>query len=424
MRFGVLAVAIIVAILAVGCLEAGQNGYPQQSGVETGLQSSRAPSLPPSSQLNDAQPPADPEKAKLGLAPCGNRKELFSMPPTDMEKVVTMTPVGMMSPPSHVFPAPHMYFFPLDFKSPEDVEIPIYASGNMTLTQIGLRHYNTLGQYENYIDYTLVFSPCTGFDLYFHHLRSLTYPPFIEAAGEILKKCSFGADNNEDYCSGEVSIPIEAGRQFATAGDLKAGVWGFDLGARDYRLEGGTDFANPSRHCDRQGNVFDRCYVVCPFDYFTADILGELKFSGSFGSAGGLGCGGDLYFDVEGTAQGYWFKKGSAKTVFWESDNIYLGPDNLNPSVSAISTGTAVPGLESGLYEFEPQSVGMVNRDFKQVSNDGQVYCYETSSGQQQGNAAILVEITSSATLRVGKHSSRSCGAGPWPFGAYQDFER
>ena len=377
-----------------------------------------------------SQAPADsPEAADTPQPPagkfqaCGDRTELFSVAPTDMDKINTMTPVGMMTPPDHVFPAPHMYFFPLDDLNPEDIEIPVYASADMVLTQIGLRHYNKIGEKANYIDYTLVFSPCNEFDLYFHHVRSLTYPPFAEAAERILEKCGFSAERNEDYCSGRVNIPIIAGEQIGTAVDIKAGVWGFDLGARDYRIpEGRSALLSSERHCSRERNVFDRCYTVCPFDYFTEDIRSGLEFSNGKFDIPGLACGGNLFFDIKGSAQGYWFEKGPGDK-WGEEKNIFLGPNNLNPAVRAFSIRTAVPGVQAGLHVFSPAASGLVNRDFAEVSNDGNIYCYDAAvEYQERDGKAILIQLNNE-TLRIGPHSG-NCGEGPWGFEEYAEFER
>ncbi len=423
MRIGVLSFFAVVVLLFLGGCVVRQQLESSTPAVDASAGQSRtAPAVMPSQ--------SGLPQGSSKLSSCGDGKEFFSVLPADLGKVSMVTPVGAMTPPSHVFPAPHMYFYVIDASNPEAVEVPVYASGKMVLKQIGLRHYNSIGQKTDYLDYTLVFSPCDGFELYFHHLRSLTYLPFADAAANILNKCSFSKERNEDYCSGLVNIPIDAGQQFATAGDLDGGVYGFDLGARDYRLVSGRDFVDPGRHCGRGRNVFDRCYVVCPFDYFTPDVRSQVKFSSDDWSPSGneqLGCGGNLYFDVSGTAQGYWFLKGSGTTMFGEFQNLYVGPNNLDPSANVFSVGTAVPGLPSGLYSFVPRSSGRVNRDFKDVAADGNVYCYEANGirvSEGSGSAAILVSLVDATQLRIGKHSSESCGPGPWSFGSYADFER
>ncbi|HLQ21229.1 MAG TPA: hypothetical protein VK127_02860, partial [Nitrososphaerales archaeon] len=146
---------------------------------------------------------------------------MFSVLPVSPNDTLLVTPLGQMTPPDHVFPAPHLYIYVLDPRSPVDKEALVYAPGDMVLTSVGLRHYNTLGSETNYIDYTLVFYVCNDFVLYFHHLRSLRYQPFVDAASQILKTCSFSTQRNEDFCSGDVFVKVRAGEVIGTTGDLK-----------------------------------------------------------------------------------------------------------------------------------------------------------------------------------------------------------
>src|SRR2546427_4947027 len=184
------------------------------------------------------------------LPPCGSNQPLFSVLPVSSNDTVVLTPLGQMSPPDHVFPAPHQYIYVLDVRHPVAKEAPVYSPGDMVLTSIGLRHYNTLGSKTNYIDYTLVFYPCADFVLYFHHVRSLRYQPFIDAAAKILPTCNFSTQRNEDFCQGDVFISVKAGEVIGTTGDLGAGVNGIDIGARDFRLPTGISaFVDSARLC-------------------------------------------------------------------------------------------------------------------------------------------------------------------------------
>ncbi|MBI2085618.1 MAG: hypothetical protein HYT71_03850 [Candidatus Aenigmarchaeota archaeon] len=409
-HYNLSALLIIAVVLISGCVSADSIKKPYQQ----------------TQNENETFPQNEPNKFAIQPS-CGSDNILFSVSPAPLDKVLTLTPVGAMSPPDHVLPAPHMYFYVIDWKNQKDSEVPVYASGNMVLKQIGLRHYNHIGQYYNYIDYTLVFSPCAEFDLYFHHLRTLTYQPFIDAANKILQTCSFSKDRNEDYCSGVVNIPVEAGQQIATAGDLKGGVYGFDLGARDYRLPTGkTALLNPDRFCKNgYTNPFDRCYAVCPFDYFTDEVKSQIKYSmdGQDGLITNLSCG-TLFTDVKDSLQGYWFKKGSSPMTIGESDGIYIGPDNTNPNVKVISVGNTLSDIQSGKYNFKPLPSGIFNRDPEYVTADGNIYCYEVNRGDNL-SYSIIMQLTNSASLRIEKLSSKNCGSGPWSFySSYTDYER
>ena len=396
-----------------------QNNYPQQI---LGYNQSQAPSKNYHGQEYSNVPS------------CGEKNILFSFLPVDMSQVITLTPVGQRSTPDHVFPAPHEYFNVIDWNNPSDKEVNVYAPGDMTLTQIGLRHYNKLGQATNYIDYTLLFTVCDKFYFYYHHVRSLKYQPFIDAAQKTLQTCHFKSEVNEDYCSGQVNIPVKAGELVGTTGDLKAGVYGLDMGARDLRLPNGKNFANPNRFCSGNFiNPFDRCYTVCAFDYFPKDVTKQLQFMDSEKNirTDPPVCG-DLYNDIKDAAQGYWFKQGPKLTNFSpESDNLFLGPDFIKPSIKLFSIGLSVPSLSAGSYTFGIKNSGLVNRDFKDVTSDGKIYCYDTSissGGSLQnslGEVSIILQLTSKTTMRLEKLGSGTCGSGPWSFGSnFVDFER
>jgi hypothetical protein len=84
-------------------------------------------------------------------------------------------------------------------------------------------------------------------------------------------------------------------------------------------------------------------------------------------------------------------------------------------------------GLSSGLYYFDPASSGLVNRDFKDVTADEAIYCYETRDRIENEPLPfiILVQLTSPTTLRSERQDLASCGSGPWQFGSvYTDYER
>jgi hypothetical protein len=329
-----------------------------------------------------------------------------------------------MTPPGHVFPAPHQYIYVLDFRRLEDKEASVYAPGDMVLKLLGIRHYNMLGQKSNYNDYTLVFAPCREFILYFHHVTTLTYAPFVEAAAKILPTCSFSTARNEDFCQREVSIPISAGVKIGTTGDSKAGVGGLDIGARDYRIANGRSaFIVPDRFC-RGGspNPYDRCFTVCAFDYFTPDSIVDLQFSQRGVRSTVSPVCGSIYLDLTNTAQGYWFFSPTlGSTSGGEELNLFLGPDNASPTVGVFSFGTSQRGLQPGIYSFQQSDSGYVNRNFGQITVGGNIYCYEVHGGpgqpaEREVPKVLILQLLDSKTIRIEKTSSDSCQSGPWSF--------
>ncbi len=349
---------------------------------------------------------------------CGDSNALFNVMPVSFDGIIALTPIGAMTPPDHVFPAPHLYMYTISPNSPEDISAKVYAPGNITLTQIGIRHYKKLNRAVNYTDYSLVFSRCRDVKLYFHHVSSLTYEPFIRAANEIKKACRFNGAKNEEFCSGQVNIPITEGTEIGTSGDLRAGVFGLDLGVRDYRIKNGKDFANPERICGQEKNVYSRCYAVCPFDYFPESIKEKLIYSdpGFIGKipSENLSCG-TIYADVKNTAQGYWFPKYPKNRQLFNSPevyNLYIGPDSTKPSVNVFSIGLSVPNIEPGTYDFSPESAGTINRVPSQVLNDGKIYCYEIWDRRDfsQNKRVLILQMTGNSSLKIESVNDSECG--------------
>ena len=78
------------------------------------------------------------------LPPCGSNQPLFSVLPVSSDDTVVLTPLGQMSPPDHVFPAPHQYIYVIDPTHPLDKEAPVYSPGDMVLT-LGAGNISQLG---------------------------------------------------------------------------------------------------------------------------------------------------------------------------------------------------------------------------------------------------------------------------------------
>lgn len=342
---------------------------------------------------------------------------LFTVSPIPLDKIYSLTPLGMISTPDHVFPAPHLYLFLFDPKNKTlGVEAPVYAPGNITLTDIGLRYYHNLNGEEKYIDYTLVFSSssCKDVQIYFHHIHTLKYQPFIDAANKIESSCTFDNVTNEQYCQGQTNIPILAGTYMATAGDQQAGVYGLDFGARDARTSGEEEFDDSKRIC-QEGNIFSHCHTVCPWAYFSEEIQQQLHFSSENGN-GSLNCG-DIFVS-KGTAEGYWFAKTEQTQSYTDSpeaNNLYIGKNNLDPENKVFSIGKSIPNTNPDLYAFIPHHEGTINRDPAEIS-DETIYCYETQAKMESRNAVFFLQRKDANNLEIEKSSLQSCEGASWTF--------
>ena len=202
-----------------------------------------------------------------------------------------------------------------------------------------------------------------------------------------------------------------------------------DFGLRDARVTPQA-YANPSRHSSRQSG-FDLFHVACAIDYYRPNLREKLRarlgdhFGGRQRTITPI-CG-EVEQDEPGTAQGKWYKPGTAG-LLREDPHLALVHDNVDPSRGVFSIGTSVPGLGPDAWFFAPRPSGGVNRDFSQVTAHGAIGCYEPvgRSGRPPASPlVILLQMTSDTTLRIEKRDAAQCGTGPWAFQAsYADFER
>ena len=191
------------------------------------------------------------------------------------------------------------------------------------------------------------------------------------------------------YCDQPTNFTVSAGEAIGTAGP--------DFGAKDARVPP-LDYADSSDNAASPDGI-DALHSVCPVDYFRADLRTELQ--NLIGDIYGVArvtqpwCGAIMQ-DVRGTAQGRWFAPGAARPGP-DDPNLALVHDNdwnTDREVFSVGTSTSASGLSTGVYFFHPTSTGKVNRDFKDVTVDGSVYCYEQFWGVVQGGVeeAILLQ--------------------------------
>ena len=357
------------------------------------------------------------------LPPCGKDSAVFSVSPVELSDFMGLVPLGNFAPSGHVFPTDHIYFH-INRIDPSQwelgtVEVLVVSPGDVWVTEI--RSTGT----ENRTDYSIRFSPCEEIQAFFIHVSSLFErleqsfsPPYDEC-----NEYSTGGDNYQN-CSKTVNVKLAAGEAVGTAGGDE---WqnALDLGIYDLRTDP-LPYANPDRWGEQS------LYIACPVDYFTDDVRAALQaklgsHDGTTSRAESSVCG-EVEQDEPGTAQGVWFVPGTTFT-FPEDPHLTLAHDNVDPSTGVFSVGVSMgsSGLSSGLYYFDPASSGLVNRDFKDVTADGVVYCYETRDrfGSEPLPFIILVQLTSPTTVRSERQDAASCGSGSWQFtSAYTDFER
>ncbi|MCH7483558.1 MAG: hypothetical protein IIA90_00240 [Chloroflexi bacterium] len=388
---------------------------------------SETASAAPSETAGSGQEPLpDPTADAPGELPrCGSESEFFSVSPVAMSDFMGLVPLGNLAPSGHVFPTDHIYFHINRIDRSQwylgTVEVPVVSPGDVWVTEIrSTRHFS-----DGRTDYSIYFAPCEELQAFFIHMSSLT--------GKLQERFSPPYDACEDqstgdfqyeYCTKTIDVKLSAGELIGSAGGNE---WqnALDLGVSDSRADP-QPYAQPSRWTDRTR------HIVCPLDYFTADVRDALRaklgsHDGTVARTAPPACG-EVEQDEPGTAQGAWFAKEVTRT-YPEDPHLALVHDNVDPSLAVFSVGTsmAASGLPADLYYFDPADSGQVNRDFKDVEANGTLYCYETRDrfGEAPAPFVILLQMTNPTTLRTERLDRTGCGEGPWQFSsAYADYDR
>lgn len=351
---------------------------------------------------------------------CGSRKEWFTTSPVSLGALEVMAPVGNLNPSAgHVFPTDHIY---MNFRSsggapniPERFDV--VSPGEVYITRISSSEH--LSPNSSFTDYDLEFYPCKEIYAKFGHVTFLSQKlqnHFNQASGE----CIYNREGG-NYCNKNVNVKLAAGEEIGKT-ELKGAGRGVDFWLADYR-NNTLHYVNPLRWSERS------FYIACPADYFIPNIRNTMyalfKIDGIPRTIEPI-CG-TIEQDVAGTAQGAWFVKGMGNTNS-EDSSLALAYDNFNPLKGVFSVGTAMSksGLLTGAYLFDSQSSGLINRDFKEVTADGKIYCYDSLHKKYEDTLPmiIILQLTSDATLRIEKQNMNKCGGGSWSFDTFVEFER
>lgn len=321
--------------------------------------------------------------------PCVDKP--FTHYPVNMTRLTNLVPLGNLNPPGHTYPTDHMYFFTDTMIYPDGFEV--YAPGNMTISYIRKVTYDP-PQGVISTDYTIDFDVCKHVSGSLGHVNNLsTY--LLELVGE------FGEEYGDEVWSYEI-----AGRTYTSyrkrvntnvlAGDLlgRAAIGGgYDFWLKDDRVElywVNKDISEYFQH------------TVCPIAYFTEDLKTTLQAKmGGWIPVDPPGYCGKINFDVLNTAQGIWYREGwSGEDA--EEFGLALVYSNFNVSKGAFSIGDAGnSSWDKNVYHFTPTDNGFLNRNFSQVTNDGNVYyylCEEFKMGMIY-TKVILIKMTADREL-------------------------
>ena len=348
---------------------------------------------------------------------------LLDTSPIDTGSFIAFRPLGFLSPPIHMFPAKHSAFS-ITPPGATAVPVPVRSPGRVWVTEIWEATFSTGGG-----NYQIYLYPCVDVRVYFGHLVTLS----DRLKGEMDKSpasCNSFQDGTAVVTTcrhTNLSVALDSGELMGTGPD-SAGV---DFGVMDRRRTPAAFV-----RLDHYDSFYP--YWASPLDYFTPTSKATLErktghvFGAVFRTASPIG--GTFMQDVAGTAQGNWFSPGKYHVNTTDlSPSLGLASDYVDPTQPVMAIGNSIPGLNMGLYSFAPETVGLVNRAFRDVHSDGNTYCYDRFlQGQTTGglpltrpNGVVLLTLPTETTLRVQLVAGGSCAAAnPVMTGAATAYER
>ncbi len=318
--------------------------------------------------------------------PCEEKP--FTSYPVDMNRLTSIIPLGNLNPPGHTYPTDHMYFNTNSTAWPDGFEI--YAPGDITITEIIKVEYNPPQIGGVTIDYSINFVVCTKISGTFGHVNNIS--TFLsDITGEFGSE--YGDTENSYEIDGRtytrfeksIRIDVDAGQLLGRA---CIGGGGFDFWLKDTRVN--LEWVNTDISKSFQN-------TVCPLAYFTDTLKEALldKLGGWGGPVYPLGYCGKIDFDVPNTAQGIWGREGWTGYEA-EERGLALVYCNINASKGVISIGNAENSTwDKRVQRFNPTNSGFMNRNFSQVTNDGNIYYYfcEEFSYPFYYNKVILIKM-------------------------------
>jgi len=358
-----------------------------------------------------------PGQSHPGLPPCPEGP-LYWVLPMALEDFVAFRPLGFLSIPIHFFPAKHSSFILATPGEPAPQK-PVLFPGDAWVVEILSTAFPNGGS-----GYQVQFQPCNQVRSYFYHLKDIAAP--LKAAFDSAEqRCYDYSDPTGTIvkCQARVWVEVSAGEPAGMTGDGTSGV---DFGLVDFRLE-------PKGFVDLNHYPFDYPYYASPLDYFPPEVKAQLE--GKLASWDGRiprtaePRAGSHRLDTAGTAQGGWFFPGTDMRSNPENmtPHLALVQDYIDPEQPVFVIGTKVSGVRMGLYSFEASENGLLNRRFRDVTPDGNIYCYEGMRGGRTAGqlplaslaGVLMISMPDETTLQLekqGEEASTCESLRPWQF--------
>lgn len=330
--------------------------------------------------------PTEGERAKLPK--CSD--QMLTKSPVELEKIVSIEPIGSTSPPEHALPSSSTDTYVAVNTRGTTNTVPLYAPGDMWITVIQPRYGITSDPEDHVIHYAF----CQDVFGIVDHVKE-----FSLEMKEIIKnyECKYGGKPGDSKCPIEVLEPVKAGTLLGKVGRMQGN---FNFGTWDLRRK--NNFINPRRYGIRS------LHSTCPFDYYSSPLKEKLT---AFLGRKDKQCG-TVGHDLAGTAQGEWFYGDAGNRMHGDWFNhLYLGYDNRIPEAAVISAGGVIS--EPLKWMFVPQTSGTKNVGFQYIKDD-RVFCYEnTGTGpywnyEKGPKGKILLQLVDTNSIKI-EHRTGAC---------------
>jgi hypothetical protein len=345
-------------------------------------------------------------KSPESRLPAGRAEPIFTVSPMDIESIFRIVLLGNLNPPGHVFPTDHIYFYISnpDGDSRPDI-VTIYSPGDLTVTAIEASEHVTAG----FFDYSIMLRSCEDITIVLGHVSSLSTEIFGDTSAfdkwTLMNEYSTGGETYRSWRKA-CNIQVTAGETLGTTGG-NPHQYALDLGVYDQRHTH-DNVANPNRWLKTR-----YLNAVCPLSLYeespVLDRLLDLIYQDEVKGDGGASSG--TLQDLPGTAQGCWFLSGVSDT-YPEDPHLALVRSNIHPARAVLSVGNSIPNLDSAAYEFLPETSGLLNRDFRDITPDEQVYGFRVD----QVAGFIIVQMPDAETLWIETLKGATVNRASWVF--------
>jgi len=387
--------------------------------------------------------------ASLSERECSRAEGILTADFTDFENVLSISPLGGITAPGEILPAPYVGINTKTNGSPfERLITPVKAPAKSEIVAIERRIIRSASGNAAGISWSIYMKPCADIIIVYDRVDELQ-PGLIDKVGGLT---AFSEIGTPDHSAVKLSMTVDAGTLLGQAN-------GFDVSLHDKGAEPQM-MARPERYWSNsfvRAELFnldpslmeiispDHTQARCALDYMRREQDRE-AWSGKLGDAWGIrrargqnACRTAL-IDLPGTLQGAWYTNAAHNGATTKVSAIALAPDAINPdrlifsfhgrlsslTQDLINNGPAVakpitenvdsdsentPRKAEKVHDFITfeRGNGAINRPFDEIT-DTLIYCYEDLRVKFVGprvNGVLLLQNTRQSGEEILKIEAR-----------------